>query len=228
MSFAIPQPTPVVLEVTDSNDEYPVRRIYCVGRNYLDHIRETAGADEREPPFFFQKPTDAILHNGGEFPYPPQSNKVHHEIELVVAIGKQGKDIPVDKALDYIFGYGVGIDMTRRDLQGVAKEMRRPWETGKAFDHSAPCTKITPVSKIGHPDSGRIWLKVNDEIRQDGDLNQQIWNVPESISYLSGLFELIPGDLIMTGTPAGVGPVSPGDVIQSGIDGIDELTVKVV
>jgi len=227
LSFIFPLEQ-VSLPVVGNQERFPVRRIYCVGRNYLDHIRETAGADEREPPFFFQKPTDAILENGGEFPYPPQSNKTHHEIELVVAIGTGGKEIKKENALDHVYGYTVGIDMTRRDLQGVAKDMRRPWEAGKAFDHAAPCSAIVPAADIGHPETGRIWLAVNDEIRQDGDLGQQIWNVSESIAHLTTLFELVPGDLIMTGTPAGVGSVKPGDKITGGIDGIADISITVV
>ncbi len=218
----------VSLPIVGNEKRFPVRRIYCVGRNYLDHIRETAGADEREPPFFFQKPTDAILENGGEFPYPPQSEKTHHEIELVVAIGTGGKEIKAENALDHVYGYTVGIDMTRRDLQGVAKEMPRPWEPGKSFDRAAPCSAIVRAADIGHPASGRIWLAVNDEIRQDGDLAQQIWNVPESVAHLTTLFELVPGDLIMTGTPAGVGSVDRGDNVTGGIDGIAEIEITIV
>ncbi len=216
------------LPIVGQEDDFPIRRIYCVGRNYLDHIRETAGADEREPPFFFQKPSDAILQNGGDFPYPPLSEKVHHEIELTVAIDKGGKDISVENALEHVYGYGIGIDMTRRDLQGVAKEMRRPWEAGKAYDHSAPCSAIVPASKIGHPDKGRIWLAVNGDVKQDGDLAQQIWSVPEAIAHLSTLFELAPGDLIMTGTPAGVGPVLAGDKVTGGIDGVADIGINVI
>ncbi len=227
MNFIFPLDQ-VSLPIVGNEKRFPVRRIYCVGRNYLDHIRETAGADEREPPFFFQKPTDAILANGGEFPYPPLSEKTHHEIELVVAIGTGGKEIKAENALDHVYGYTVGIDMTRRDLQGVAKEMRRPWEAGKSFDRAAPCSAIVPAADIGHPNSGRIWLAVNDEIRQDGDLAQQIWNVSESIAHLTKLFELVPGDLIMTGTPAGVGSVNPGDKITGGIDGIADIEITVI
>lgn len=216
------------LPIVGEEDAFPIRRIYCVGRNYLDHIRETAGADEREPPFFFQKPSDAILQNGGEFPYPSLSSKVHHEIELTVAINKAGKDISVENALDHVYGYGVGIDMTRRDLQAVAKEMRRPWEAGKAYDHAAPCSAIMPAAKIGHPGSGRIWLAVDGDVKQDGDLAQQIWSVSESIAHLSTLFELRPGDLIMTGTPAGVGSVVAGNKITGGIDGIGDIEISVV
>ena len=226
MSFIFPLQQ-VSLPIVGNDKRFPVRRIYCVGRNYLDHIRETAGADEREPPFFFQKPTDAILENGGEFPYPPLSKKTHHEIELVVAIGTGGKEIAAENALDHVVGYTVGIDMTRRDLQGVAKEMRRPWEAGKSFDHAAPCSAIVPAADIGHPQGGRIWLAVNGEIRQDGDLAQQIWSVPESIAHLTTLFELAPGDLIMTGTPAGVGSVNRGDKVTGGIAGIADIEITV-
>jgi fumarylpyruvate hydrolase len=226
MDFVVPAATAVTLDVSDNGAVFPVRRIYCVGRNYVEHIRET-GNDEREPPFFFQKPADALVPSGGVFPYPPRSSNVHHEIELVVAIGKGGADIPVENALDYVFGYAVGLDMTRRDLQGEAKEMRRPWEAGKAFDHAAPCSRIVPANKIGHPAEGAIWLKVNGEVRQSGDLNEQIWNVQETIAHLSSLFELAAGDLIFTGTPAGVGPVATGDVLHGGIDGVGEITVTV-
>lgn len=226
MNLAIPAPPAVLVPVDGSDAVFPVRRIYCVGRNYVLHIRE-GGYDEREPPFFFQKPADALLPSGSEFPYPAQSSNVHHEIELVVAIGTGGRDIAPNEALEHIFGYAVGLDMTRRDLQGIAKDMRRPWEAGKAFDHAAPCTAIVPASRIGHPESGRIWLNVNGEVRQDGDLSEQIWNVPEIIGHLSALFELVPGDLIFTGTPSGVGPVQPGDLLQGGAEGIGELEIRV-
>ncbi len=227
MNFIFPLQQ-ISLPIVGNDKRFPVRRIYCVGRNYLDHIRETDGADEREPPFFFQKPTDAILENGGAFPYPSRSEKTHHEIELVVAIGRGGKEIAAEHALDHVYGYSVGIDMTRRDLQSVAKEMRRPWEAGKAFDHAAPCSAIVPAADIGHPQGGRIWLAVNGEVRQDGDLAQQIWSVPEAIAHLTTLFELAPGDLIMTGTPAGVGSVNRGDRITGGIDGIADIEITVV
>jgi fumarylpyruvate hydrolase len=216
-----------MIEIAGLEERFPVRRIYCVGRNYKAHVREL-GNDEREPPFFFQKPADALVLDGGDFPYPPKSDNVHHEIELVVAIGKAGRNITPADAPGHIFGYAVGLDMTRRDIQGVAKEMRRPWEAGKAFDHAAPCTAIRPAAGIGHPEAGAIWLKVNGEMRQEGDLSHQIWSVAESIAHLSELFELIPGDLIFTGTPSGVGPVQAGDVMEGGIDGIGELRVKVV
>ncbi len=226
MSFVITAPAQQTLEVDGTQDRFPVRRIYCVGRNYIEHIRET-GNDEREPPFFFQKPTDAIVASGGEFPYPPLSSNVHHEIEMVAAIGKGGKDIVEADALDHVYGYAVGIDMTRRDLQGQAKEMRRPREPGKAFDDAAPCTPIVPAAKIGHPDKARIWLAVNGEVRQDADIAHMIWNLKETIAHLSASYELLPGDLIYTGTPAGVGPVVRGDVITGGVDGIGEIDIRV-
>ena len=226
MSFVITAPAQQTLEVAGTQDRFPVRRIYCVGRNYVEHIRET-GNDEREPPFFFQKPTDALVPNGGDFPYPPLSANVHHEIELVAAIGDGGRDIPAAAALGHVYGYAVGIDMTRRDLQGEAKEMRRPWEPGKAFDHAAPCTRIVPASEIGHPKKARIWLKVNGEIRQDADIAEMIWNLPETIAHLSHSYELKPGDLILTGTPAGVGPVERGDVITGGVEGVGEIEIHV-
>ncbi len=227
MNLAIPAvPTPT-LEIEGSDARFPVRRVYCVGRNYVEHIRET-GNDEREPPFFFQKPADALLPSGSDFPYPPQTGNVHHEIELVVAIGRGGTDIPAGQALEHVFGYAVGLDMTRRDLQGVAKQMRRPWEAGKAFDHAAPCTAIVPAGRIGHPDKGAIWLKVNGETRQQGDLSELIWSVPETIAHLSSLFALAPGDLIYTGTPAGVGAIERGDVMRGGIEKVGEIEITVV
>ena len=227
MSLPVPTVSFPTIEIAGSEERFPVRRIYCVGRNYVAHIRET-GNDEREPPFFFQKPADALVLDGGDFPYPSMSENVHHEIELVVAIGKVGRNITPGDALGHIFGYAVGLDMTRRDLQGQAKEMRRPWEAGKAFDRGAPCSAIRPAADIGHPAAGAIWIKVNGEMRQEGDLSHQIWSVPESIAHLSELFELVPGDLIFTGTPSGVGPVQAGDVMEGGIDGIGELRAMVV
>ena len=227
MSFVIPAPPPASVEVTGTDDRFPVRRIYCIGRNYLAHRKEM-GHDDRKPPFYFQKPADALLETGGEFPYPTLSENVHFEIELVVAIAKGGTDISIENALDHVYGYGLGIDMTRRDLQSKAKQDGKPWESAKSFDYSAPISPIRPVSEIGHPDSGRIWLAVNGEIRQDSDLNLQIWNVQEGISHLSKLYQVVPGDLIYTGTPDGVGPINPGDLITAGIDGIGELEIKVV
>jgi len=227
MNFVIPAPAIASVEVTGSDDRFPVRRIYCIGRNYLAHRKEM-GHDDRKPPFYFQKPADALLASGGEFPYPPQSENVHFEIELVVAIARGGVDIAVEDALDHVYGYGVGIDMTRRDLQSQAKKDGRPWDSAKGFDHSAPISAIRPVSETGHPDSGRIWLAVNGEVHQDSDLNLQIWNVQEGISHLSRLYEVAPGDLVYTGTPDGVGPIQVGDQITAGIDGIGELEIKVI
>ncbi len=227
MSFVIPAPPTASIEIAGTEDRFPVRRIYCIGRNYQAH-RQEMGSDDRKPSFFFQKPVDALLPTGGEFPYPPESDNVHHEIELVVAIGKGGVNIATEDALDHVYGYGLGIDMTRRDLQAKAKKDGKPWDAAKSFDFSAPISPIRPVSEIGHPNSGRIWLSVNGEIRQDSDLNLQIWNVQEGISQLSRLYEVVPGDIIYTGTPDGVGPVKAGDVISGGIDGIGEIEITVV
>jgi fumarylpyruvate hydrolase len=213
--------------VADSDDRFPVRRIYCIGRNYAAHALEM-GSDLREPPFFFLKPSDAVVPGDDTtIPYPPKTSNFHYEGELVVAIGKGGKDIPEESANDHIYGYGLGLDMTRRDLQGAARDKGRPWDMGKGFDKSAPCGTITPASKIGHPDKGTIWLKVNGEERQTGDLSDMIWNVPESIAYLSGLVELQSGDLIYTGTPEGVGAVVSGDVIEVHVDGVGDLKVTI-
>jgi fumarylpyruvate hydrolase len=226
MSYAIDFSGPVTLPVVESNKAFPVGRIYCVGRNYAEHAREMGHDPDREPPFFFMKPADAIVQNGATIPYPQMTKDVHHEIEMIVAIGKGGSNIPVEKALDHVFGYGVGLDMTRRDLQGEAKKMGRPWEMGKAFDNSAPCTALKTVAMVGHPAKGAIWLKVNGEVKQKGDLSELIWNVPETISYLSHLITLRPGDIIMSGTPAGVGPIKPGDKLEGHVDGVGELTVS--
>jgi len=222
-----PAPVPTI-PVTGSDKLFPVRRIYCVGRNFADHAIEMGHDPDREPPFFFQKNPDAIVPPGGDFPYPTESSDVHHEIELVVALKSGGTDIPPEQALDCVFGYGVGLDMTRRDLQAVAKKMGRPWETAKSFEASAPCSAIHPVSAIGHPEAGVIEVEVNGETRQRGDLNQMIWKVPEMISYLSRLFELQPGDVIFAGTPAGVSAVVRGDVITGRVVGVAEITVRVV
>jgi len=213
------------LPVAGSDARFPVGRIYCVGRNYAEHAREMGHDPDREPPFFFMKPANSIVQNGSTIAYPVKTKDVHHEIEMVVAIGKGGKDIPVEKALDHVWGYGVGLDMTRRDVQGEAKKMGRPWEMGKAFDESAPCTALKPASAIGHPAKGAIWLKVNGQVKQQGDLSQQIWNVQEQIAYLSGMITLQPGDLIFTGTPAGVGPVKSGDKLEGHVDGVGDLAI---
>ena len=206
---------------------FPVRRVYCIGRNYAAHAVEMGHDPDREPPFFFQKNPNN-LDPSGEFPYPPHSSDVHHETEMLVALKSGGVNIPLDQALDHVFGYGLSLDMTRRDLQGAQKKMGRPWEIGKAFERSGPCGPLHPVSAVGHLDQGRVELKVNGEIRQEGDLNQMIWKVPEMISYLSKYFELTAGDVIMSGTPAGVAAVEKGDVMVMSIEGLGSMEVKVV
>lgn len=226
MSYVIPSWELTSLPVVDNEDRFPVRRIYCIGRNYAEHAKEM-GMDERDPPFFFMKPTDAIVQNGAKIPYPPQTKNYHYEGELVVAIGGSARSISVADANNCIYGYGVGLDMTRRDVQIAAREMGRPWDMGKGFDNSAPCSEILPVTKIGHPEEGRIRLAVNGETKQDADIKDMIWNVPESISYLSGLVTLEAGDLIMTGTPAGVGPVISGDTMVVSVEGVTELTCTI-
>ena len=224
--YAIETPPVVALPVAGQDTVFPVRRIYCIGRNYAAHAIEMGHDPDREDPFFFQKNPDN-LDPSGTFPYPPHSSDVHHEAEMLVALKTGGRNIPVDAALDHVFGYGLALDMTRRDLQGQAKKAGRPWEIGKAFEQSAPCGPVHPVSEVGHPDEGRVELKVNGEVRQEGDLNQMIWKVPEMISYLSEYFELAPGDVILSGTPSGVGPVSKGDTMEMSIDGLGSLTVTV-
>ncbi len=228
MEFVIPAPSIPTLPVEGEKGRYPVSRIFCVGRNYADHAREMGHDPNREPPFFFMKPASAILTGNADFPYPSATKDVHHEMELVVAIGTGGANIPAAKALDHVYGYAVGLDMTRRDLQGEAKKMGRPWDTGKAFDHSAPCSAVVPATKIGHPGKGKIWLKVNGEMRQEGDLSQLIWNIPDTIAFLSTLFTLTPGDLIYSGTPAGVGPVNKGDTLEGAVDGVGSIKFRVV
>jgi fumarylpyruvate hydrolase len=224
--YVIPQPPQAALAVAGTAKQFPVRRIWCVGRNYIEHIREM-GQDERAPPFFFAKPADAIVPDGGTVPYPPLTKDMHHEVELVVALKGGGRNIPADKALDLIYGYGVGIDLTRRDLQIASRDVKRPWEIGKAFDGSAPCGPLRPVSEIGHPKKGRIHLTVNGTVKQDGDLEQMIWNVPEVIAKLSEQVGLAAGDIIMTGTPAGVGALVPGDKVVCEVEGVGTLTVTI-
>jgi fumarylpyruvate hydrolase len=204
-----------------------VRRIYCVGRNYSEHTREMGFDPDREPPFFFTKPPDAVVENGATIPYALGTEHLHHEIELVVAIGERGVNIERERALDHVYGYAVGIDMTRRDLQLAARDKGRPWDVGKAFDQSAPISALHRASEIGHPASGAIWLKVNDETRQNADLKDLIWPVPDVIAFLSKLFVLEPGDLIYTGTPAGVGPVKPGDRMLGAVEGVDEISITI-
>ncbi|ETX16178.1 fumarylacetoacetase [Roseivivax halodurans JCM 10272] len=224
--FTIDPPQTVGLPVVGTEAKFPVRRVYCIGRNYAAHAVEMGHDPDREPPFFFQKNPDN-LDPSGEFPYPSETSDVHHEIEMAVALKSGGSNISVDEALDHVYGYAVSLDMTRRDLQGEQKKMGRPWEIGKAFERSAPIGPIHPVESVGHPSEGRVELKVNGELKQEGDLNQMIWKVPEMISYLSRYFELAPGDVILSGTPAGVGPVQKGDEMVAHVGGIGDLTVRV-
>ena len=228
MSYIFPPPNQTALPVRGTQDLFPVHRVYCVGRNYAAHAIEMGHDPSKEAPFFFQKNPDNILLDGEDFPYPGMSSDVHHEIEMVVALKSGGDNIRAEKALDCIFGYGVALDMTRRDLQAEMKKQGRPWEIGKAFEKSAPCSDLVSANDIGHPVEGEVWLKINDEIRQQGDLNQLIWKIPEMIAYLSALFTLQPGDLILTGTPAGVGPVQRGDRLHGHVAGVGELKVNVV
>src|SRR6056297_1969434 len=223
--FVIPVPPTVAVPVAGGG-AFPVRRVYCIGRNYAAHAVEMGHDPDREPPFFFQKNPDD-LNSSGAFPYPRQSKDVHHEAEVAVFLKSGGTDISLEDALDHVYGYALSLDMTRRDLQGVAKKMGRPWEIGKAFERSGPIGPIHPVADVGHPSEGAITLKVNGEVKQQGDLNQMIWKVPEMISYLSEYFELAPGDVILSGTPSGVGPVSKGDTMELSIDGLGSLTVTV-
>lgn len=226
MNHAIPFPDPVTLPVADSDAVFPVLRVFCVGRNYAEHAVEMGHEPDRDPPFFFMKPAVAVVPGGGSLPFPPATDDLHHEVELVVALRSGGTDIRVEGALEHVFGYAVGLDMTRRDLQADAKAAGRPWDMAKGFDRSAPIGTLRSAEAIGHPDGGAIWLRVNGELRQEGDLAQQIWKVPETIAYLSTLVELRPGDLIMTGTPKGVGRVVPGDVLEGHIDEVGELRVE--
>lgn len=227
MRFAFDPPPQASVAITDSDQRFPVRRIFCVGRNYAAHAREMGKDPDREPPFFFTKPADAVVDCPCAIPYPTLTQDLHHEIELVVAIGKGGSDIAPDDVMDHIWGAGVGIDLTRRDLQGEAKKMGRPWDWGKAFDNSAPISPLTPLAKVPSLSQGRIWLAVNGQVRQEGDIADLIWDVPEHIATLSQAVTLAPGDLVMTGTPAGVAAVGPGDVMTGGVDGLGEIEVTI-
>lgn len=226
--FVIPPCEQPAVGVAGTDKRFAVRRIYCVGQNYADHSREMGGNPDKELPFFFSKPADAIVTDGADVSYPSQTDNLHHEIELVIAIAKGGSDIALDAAADHIFGYAVGVDLTRRDLQAEAKKKGRPWDLAKGFDASAPISQINPVSATGHPHNGRVWLAVNKDVRQDGDLDQMIWSPPHIISLLSQSIALCPGDLIFTGTPAGVGALERNDRITGGIDGVGELSVRIV
>lgn len=225
--YVIAPPPVSALPVEGSAALFPVNRIFCIGRNYAAHAVEMGHDPDREPPFFFFKHASA-LDTSGAFTYPAKTADVHHEIEMVVALGKGGAEIAVADALDHVYGYAVGLDMTRRDLQAEAKKLGRPWDVAKSFEHSAPCGPVVPASRIGHPGEGAITLDVNGARRQEGDLNQMIWKVPEMIAILSAYFILRPGDLIMTGTPSGVGAVQRGDVMRAAVAGVGEITVTVV
>jgi fumarylpyruvate hydrolase len=222
MEFLFAFDTPSV-EVQGLAARFAVHRIYCVGRNYAEHAKEMGADPQREPPFFFTKPADVAVANGAAIPYPPRTRNLHHEVELVVAIGKAGRDIPPAQALEHVFGYAVGNDLTRRDLQKAAKDAGKPWDISKGFDNSAPIAAIRPVAH-GHVQRAAIWLKVNGQLRQQANVADMIWQVPEIVAELSTLYRLQPGDLIFTGTPAGVGALQPGDRIDCGIDGLAELT----
>jgi len=232
MSYVFEPAAPTSLPIVGSDTRFPVRRVYCVGRNYAAHAREMGFDPDREPPFFFCKPADAVVPVADgqtlELPYPAETANYHYEIELVAAIGKPGRNIPPEQANEHVWGYAVGLDMTRRDLQMKMREMGRPWEIGKAFDDSAPIAPLHPSSQVGHPTRAGIWLQVNGDDQQRSDIEKLIWSVPETIAYLSRYFELQPGDLIMTGTPEGVGPVVAGDLMLGGIDGLGELSVRVI
>lgn len=227
MNYVFPPVQPVFLPVSGRSDLFPVRRVYCVGQNYAEHAAEM-GSDTRQPPFFFSKPADALVPGGGDVLYPPMTDKLQHEVELVVALASGGGNIAVDEALACVFGYAVGFDMTRRDLQAAAKENGRPWDMSKGFDQSAPISAIRSVEEIGHRQHGAIWLNVNGERRQSGDLSQMTWKVAEVIANLSQFVTLTPGDLIFTGTPAGVSTVRRGDVLEGGVSAVAELKIRLV
>jgi fumarylpyruvate hydrolase len=221
-----PPPTPTVA-IAGTDQKFPIRRIFCVGRNYAAHAREMGGNPDREPPFFFMKPADTVVDSGATIPYPPETQNLHFEMELVVAIAAGGANIPAAEALSRIFGYAAGIDLTRRDLQDAAKQAARPWDWAKGFDNSAPCGPINPASTIGHPKTGNIWLSVSGEKKQDADIADLIWPVPDIVSFISASITLAPGDLIFTGTPAGVGPVKAGETLTGGIEGVGTIEITI-
>lgn len=225
--YVIDPPVQPSVAVTGSAARFPVRRIFCVGRNYAAHAREMGKDPDRELPFFFTKPADAVVDSGATVPYPPLTGNLHYEIELVVAVGRGGVDIPEQDVYDHLWGACVGIDLTRRDLQLEAKEKGRPWDMGKAFDRSAPMSTVTPLDAVPSLENGRIWLAVNGDIKQDGDLSELIWSVREHVAILSSSIALAPGDLVMTGTPAGVGPVVPGDVVTGGVEGLEDIRITI-
>lgn len=228
MSYVFQPQAVTAIPIVGSAEEFPVRRVYCVGRNYAAHAREMGKDPDKEPPFFFMKPADGVVPGGGGIHYPPGTKNYHHELELVVALHKGGSKIAVEKALDHVFGYAIGLDMTRRDLQLAARDLGRPWDFGKSFDESAPVGPIYPVSTHGHRSEGKIELVVNGAVRQTADLSDLIWSVPETISFLSDYYALMPGDLIFTGTPAGVAAVVPGDHLVGKIESMADLEVTIL
>jgi len=226
-SYVIQAPVQPSLGVAGSEQRFPIRRVFCVGRNYGAHAREMGSDPNREPPFFFTKPADAVVPASGAVPYPPATQDLHHEVELVVALGAGGANIDPANALDLVWGYGVGLDLTRRDLQAVAKDSGRPWDMAKGFDASAPCSDLVPAATLGHPQDARIWLEVNGEVKQQGNLNEMIWPIPDVIATLSRLVTLAPGDLIYTGTPAGVAALKSGDQLRGGVNGVAEFALSI-
>jgi fumarylpyruvate hydrolase len=226
-TYVIPAPVQASLAVAGSSERFPIRRVFCVGRNYGAHAREMGSDPNREPPFFFTKPADAVVPASGAVPYPPATQDLHHEVELVVALGAGGADIDPANAMSLVWGYGVGLDLTRRDLQAIAKDAGRPWDMAKGFDASAPCSPLIPAATLGHPQDARIWLEVNGALRQEGKLDEMIWPIADVISHLSRLVTLAPGDLIYTGTPAGVAALKPGDQVRGGVDGITQFELSI-
>ena len=227
-NYVLDTPPAVSMEINDTRDRFPVRRVYCLGRNYRAHAIESGDDPDVTPPFFFMKPRDAVIDYREGFPYPPATQALRYEAELLVALKSGGKDIAVEDALDHVYAYGVSLDMTREDLQHIAQDLSRPWAISKSFDKSAPCGPLSRVSTNGHAVDGRIWLSVNGEVKQDSDLNLQRWSVAEGISILSQHYELMAGDIILTGTPEGIGLVVKGDVIRAGIEGLGEIEVQVI
>lgn len=232
MSFVFAPHLNSAIPVAGCDDLFPVRRVFCVGRNYAEHAREMGAADQAaglEPPFFFMKPGDAVVCGRDELQitYPPATQNLHHEVEMVIALGQGGENVTVDAAQSLIFGYAIGLDLTRRDMQARAKEKSHPWDMSKGFDQSAVCSEIHPVAEVGHPVNGRIWLRVNGDLRQQGDLAEMMWKVPDIIANLSSMVRLEAGDLIYTGTPAGVGPVARGDLLEGGVEGVANLRARI-
>lgn len=227
MTTIFPAPPAITLPIAGGG-LFPVRRVYCIGRNYADHAREMGHDPSAEPPFFFSKPADTLLTGGADMPYPPRTEDLHFEIELVAAIGLGGENIRAANALDHVWGYAVGLDMTRRDLQAEAKKAGRPWDMAKGFDHSAPIGALVSAASIGHPASGAIRLKRNGEVRQSGDISQMLWGVADAIAYLSTFVALAPGDLIFTGTPSGVGNCSRGDLLEGEVEGVGVVSTRIV